>query len=72
MTGAWRPQPPPAADLTGWQYLGWRCCWCAGLLERDARSAGRAEGHCGAHDLSVEVYECGPQCPKRPVETGPA
>jgi len=57
---------PPATALTRAQYSGWACCWCGtSLLGRDARSAGRAEGSAGAHDLSVEVYECEPRCPKR-------
>lgn len=62
----WRPEPPPATSLTRAQYSGWACCWCHADLAHGARSAGRAEGSMGAHDLSVEVYECGPHCPKRP------
>ncbi|CAM5299544.1 hypothetical protein SALBM135S_01788 [Streptomyces alboniger] len=66
MSEAWRPKPPPAKTLNGGQYLGWQCCWCDGALWRGAESAGRAQGHDGAHDLSIEVYECGPDSPKRP------
>jgi hypothetical protein len=61
-----RPKPPPATGLTYAQYSGWHCCWCHTPLTNGARSAGRAEGSSGAHDLSVEVYECGPKCPERP------
>jgi hypothetical protein len=63
----WTPKPPPATGLNRAQYSGWACCWCGtSLLDKGARSAGRAEGSAGAHDLSVEVYECGPRCPDRP------
>lgn len=62
-----RPTPPPAADLSYAQYSGWACCWCATPLNSGARSAGRAEGSSGAHDLSIEVYECGTDCPKKPT-----
>jgi hypothetical protein len=62
----WRPIPPAATSLTRAQYSGWACCWCHADLRAGARSAGRAEGSMGAHDLSVEVYECGPRCPGRP------
>ncbi|WP_406199313.1 hypothetical protein OG331_23160 [Streptomyces sp. NBC_01017] len=62
----WQPKPPPATGLTRAQYSGWACCWCHTSLADGARSAGRAEGSAGAHDLSVEVYECGPKCPERP------
>lgn len=62
----WKRKPPRVADLTRAQYSGWDCCWCRKRLTRGARSAGRATGSSGAYDLSVEVYECGPRCPKRP------
>jgi hypothetical protein len=62
----WKPKPPRAADLSRGQYSGWNCCWCGARLTRGARSAGRALGSIGDHDLSVEVYECGPRCPTRP------
>ncbi|WP_432044140.1 hypothetical protein [Streptomyces cadmiisoli] len=71
MTETWRLKPPPVTELDGWQYLGWHCCWCGSLLREGARSAGRAEGHSGAHDLSIEVYECDPPCPERPTEIEP-
>ncbi|MEU5901418.1 hypothetical protein [Streptomyces venezuelae] len=67
-----RPKPPRAKTLNGWQYLGWHCCWCDAPIWQGARSAGRAEGREGAHDLSIEVYECGPHCPKRPAMTKPS
>lgn len=72
MTETWRPKPPPVNKLNSWQYLGWHCCWCDGAIWEGARSVGRAEGHFGAHDLSIEVYECGPHCPKRPTRDGQA
>ncbi|MFJ4829891.1 hypothetical protein ACIP79_08245 [Streptomyces sp. NPDC088747] len=62
----WQPTPPHVDHLTHAQYSGWNCCWCGTPLLRGARSAGRAPGKTGVHDLSVEVYECGPSCPKRP------
>lgn len=63
----WQPKPPPATELTRAQYDGWACCWCGqSLLQKGGRPAGRAQGRAGAHDLSVDVYECGPRCPKRP------
>lgn len=62
----WTPKPPPARGLNGAQYAGRACCWCNTPLRRGARSAGRAQGMSEAHDLSVEVYECGPRCPRRP------
>jgi hypothetical protein len=63
-----RPKPPPVTELTKAQHDGWACCWCGmSLLKQGGRSAGRAEGSAGAHDLSVEVYECGPRCPERPA-----
>lgn len=68
MNETWRPKPPPARELNARQYSGWQCCWCGETLGKGARSAGRAEGHLDAHDLSIEVYECGPRCPKRPAE----
>lgn len=61
-----RRQPPNARYLSRAQYSGWACCWCAKPLRHGARSAGRAEGSMGAHDLSVEVYEC-PDCAAIPV-----
>jgi hypothetical protein len=70
----WTPRPPHVDRLTRGQYSGWNCCWCGtSLMSRGARSAGRAPGMSGAHDLSVEVYECGPRCPmrpRRPSQTG--
>lgn len=52
---------PPAARLTRAQHSGWACVFCHTTLGEGAVSAGRAEGHEGAHDLSVEVYAC-PTC----------
>jgi hypothetical protein len=69
----WTPKPPSARRLTGPQYSGHACCWCNTRLARGARPAGRAAGMSGAHDLSVEVYECGPDCrmrPRRPSQNG--
>lgn len=54
-------KPPRAADLTHAQYSGWACAFCRAPLSKGAVSAGRAEGHVGAVDLSVEVYAC-PSC----------
>lgn len=71
MTGIGRPKPPPVKELNGWQYLGWHCCWCDKALRVGARSVGRAEGRSGAHDLSIEVYECAQPCPERPAEIEP-
>lgn len=52
---------PDAASLSRPVYSGWACVWCgASLALRGGVSAGRAEGHAGAHDLSVEVYACPP------------
>lgn len=65
----WKPKPPRVDDLTRAQYSGWNCCWCNVRLWHGARSAGRATGYSGVHDLSVEVYECGARCPKRPTSS---
>ncbi|MFJ2007426.1 hypothetical protein [Streptomyces chartreusis] len=62
----WRPEPPAATSLTRAQHDGYRCCWCHADLTGGARSAGRAKGSIGAYDMSIEVYECGPKCPRRP------
>jgi hypothetical protein len=69
----WTPKPPSARRLNGPQYSGHACCWCNTRLARGARSAGRSTGMSGAHDLGVEVYECGPDCrmrPRRPSQNG--
>lgn len=52
---------PAAGELTYWQHLGHACVWCRAPLTHGATSAGRAEGRAGAHDLSVEVFQC-PSC----------
>ena len=58
---------PDAATLSRAQHSGWACVFCHTVLEKAAVSAGRAEGHIGAVDLSVEVYAC-PNCaPIRPT-----
>jgi hypothetical protein len=65
---------PPAPDLTWAQYSGWACVFCRVRLSKGAVSAGRAEGSCGAHDLSVEVFAC-PSCALLaglPLKTGAA
>lgn len=52
---------PDAASLSRAVYSGWACVHCgASLALRGGVPAGRAEGHSGAHDLSVEVYACPP------------
>lgn len=56
-----RPQLPDATGLTRAQHAGWACVWCAKPLKSGAVLAGRAEGHIGAHDMSVDVYAC-PDC----------
>jgi hypothetical protein len=52
---------PAAVDLTRAQYSGWACVFCHASLAKGVVSAGRAEGHIEAHDLSVEVFAC-PGC----------
>ncbi|MGW2379323.1 hypothetical protein [Streptomyces sp. NPDC001658] len=66
MTG--RPEPPPVDQLSRAQFDGWACCWCGTRLWSGARSAGIARGSSGAHVLDIEVYECGPRCPERPIQ----
>ncbi|MBC2903540.1 hypothetical protein [Streptomyces cupreus] len=62
----WKPKPPPVDQLNYAQHSGWRCCWCNKSLMGGARSAGISRGSSGVHVLDIEVYECGPRCPKRP------
>lgn len=52
------PKPPPVIGMTWAQSAGWACCFCGKAIRHGAVSAGRAQGHMGAHDLSVEVYAC--------------
>ncbi|MFJ5638575.1 hypothetical protein [Streptomyces sp. NPDC093223] len=52
---------PDAARLTARQHSGWACVFCHALLSKGAVLAGRAEGHIGAHDMSIDVYAC-PRC----------
>lgn len=54
------PKPPPVIGLTRAQTAGWACCFCGKAIWHGAVSVGRAQGHMGAHDLSVEVYACSP------------
>lgn len=58
---------PAVQDLTRAQFDGWACVWCSTPLRSGAVSAGRAEGHLGKHDLSIEVYEC-PACHQPPAD----
>ncbi|OUC95100.1 hypothetical protein CA983_33995 [Streptomyces swartbergensis] len=64
-----RPTPPPVTELTYGQYQGWHCCWCSASLRGGGVPAGIAPGQAGAYDLSINVYACGPRCPKRPRQT---
>ncbi|WP_158810593.1 hypothetical protein [Streptomyces leeuwenhoekii] len=65
------PEPPPYAELTYHQRTGWACCWCGtSLLRTGGVPAGRARGRSGTHVLDVDVYACGPACPKLPTSTG--
>lgn len=52
---------PPATELSRAQHSGWACVFCHARLDKGAVSAGRAKGHIGAHDMSIEVYAC-PDC----------
>jgi hypothetical protein len=63
------PPLPSALDLTRAQYNGWACVWCGARLDKGAKSAGRATGQSGAHDLGIEVYAC-PACAVAP-QTAP-
>lgn len=56
-----RPKLPSALELSRAQFDGWACVFCRRQLGKGAVSAGRAKGHVGAHDLSIEVYAC-PAC----------
>ena len=60
------PAPPPVTELTYSQYQGWTCCWCRARLTKGGVPAGISRGHSGAYVLDIEVYSCGPRCPKRP------
>jgi hypothetical protein len=60
-----RPTPPPVAELTHGQYSGWNCCWCNTSLKAGGVSAGISRGEAGSYVLDMEVYACGPRCPKR-------
>ncbi|MFG2699518.1 hypothetical protein [Streptomyces sp. NPDC048386] len=52
---------PDATTLTRAQHSGWACVLCRAPLTLGAVPAGRAEGHIGAVDLSIDVYAC-PSC----------
>ncbi|WP_234539434.1 hypothetical protein [Streptomyces shenzhenensis] len=52
---------PDATKLTRAQHSGWACVFCRAPLSKGAVLAGRAEGHLGVHDLSIDVYAC-PSC----------
>ncbi|MFJ8057361.1 hypothetical protein [Streptomyces sp. NPDC096142] len=62
------PEPPPVEQLSRAQYDGWACCWCGKSLLHGSGvvSAGIARGNSGVHVLDVEVFACGPACPRRP------
>ncbi len=69
---------PDAVTLPRARYSGWACVWCGRYFgDVLAVSAGRAEGWVGAHDLSVEVYQCppgfgcGPALPEEEMHHGP-
>ncbi|MCZ9341358.1 hypothetical protein NGM37_26710 [Streptomyces sp. TRM76130] len=52
---------PSAVDLPRARYSGWACVHCGASLRRVlAVPAGRATGSMGAHDMSVDVYQCPP------------
>ncbi|AWT43187.1 MULTISPECIES: hypothetical protein [Streptomyces] len=52
---------PDAASLPRPRYSGWACVWCGhSLMNVMGVPAGRAHGWIGAHDMSVEVFQCPP------------
>jgi hypothetical protein len=61
-----RSAPPPVTELTYGQYQGWNCCWCRARLTNGGVSAGVSRGEAGTYVLDIEVYACGPKCPRRP------